>query len=179
MRIIGGEAGSRKIEAPKGIITRPTLDRVRETVFNVIQFRTANAHVLDLFAGSGAYGLEALSRGAEKAVFNDNNVSARNIVRRNIQALGYQERSEILKYDWDMALSSLHDRRLCFDLIFLDPPYRMPLDPVIEKISSLSLLSQSGIVIAEVGGHTPEIPGLMQINRIKKIGITTVLFISY
>ena len=95
MRIIGGEACSRQIDAPRGMDTRPTLDRVRETVFDVIQFHIAGAAVLDLFAGNGAYGLEALSRGASYVRFSDANRNAYNTLVSNIQLTRFEKQAQI------------------------------------------------------------------------------------
>ncbi len=177
MRIIGGEARSRQIDAPKGMDTRPTLDRVRETVFDVIQFQVAGADVLDLFAGSGAYGLEALSRGAQSAVFNDHSPAARRVIEKNIDRLGYREKAETIGLDAHKALDLLGERGLSFGLIFLDPPYRMSMDSVLSKILSLSLLSQNGIVIAEYSDISPAVPGGMTIFKAKKAGMTHIAFI--
>ena len=125
MRIIAGKARGRQIEAPEGRNTRPTLDRVRENLFNILQMRIRGASVLDLFAGSGALSLEAISRGAEKAVLCDNDRSANRIQHRNAEALGFSGQTEILLSDWKKAVRLLSDRGETFDLIFLDPPYRM------------------------------------------------------
>lgn len=179
MRIIGGEARSRQIDAPKGMDTRPTLDRVRETVFDVIQFRVSGAVVLDLFAGSGAYGLEALSRGAESALFNDNSTAARRVIESNIARLGYKARSELIGLDAGKALDLLGERGLSFDLIFLDPPYRMNMDGILDKILSLSLLRQNGIVIAEYSDIIPVPPEGLSICKVKRAGMTRVAFIRF
>ena len=125
MRIIAGKARGRQIEAPEGRNTRPTLDRVRENLFNILQMRIRGAAVLDLFAGSGALSLEAISRGAEKAVLCDNDRSANRTQHRNAEALGFSGQTEMLLSDWKKAVRLLSDRGETFDLIFLDPPYRM------------------------------------------------------
>ena len=106
MRIIAGKARGRQIEAPEGRNTRPTLDRVRENLFNILQMRIRGASVLDLFAGSGALSLEAISRGAEKAVLCDNDRSANRIQHRNAEALGFSGQTEILLSDWKKAYLS-------------------------------------------------------------------------
>lgn len=125
MRIIAGTAGSRKIETPKGRNTRPTLDRVRENLFNILQNRIRSAAVLDLFAGSGALSFESVSRGASFAVLCDSDREANRTERKNAETLGFTDRTEILCSDWKTALSSLKKREMVFDLVFLDPPYRM------------------------------------------------------
>ncbi len=126
MRIIGGEARSRLIDAPKGMDTRPTQDKVRESLFNILQWNIEGRHVLDLFAGSGALGLEAISRGADDAIFVDVSHHAAAVIQSNIEKLGFGDRAKVIKADWRTAISGLsshHNHR--FDLIFLDPPYKM------------------------------------------------------
>ena len=100
MRIISGTARNRRIEAPEGRNTRPTLDRVRENLFNILQMKTPSSVVLDLFAGSGALSLEALSRGASFAVMCDSDRNASRVERKNTEALGFSERAEIFCCDW-------------------------------------------------------------------------------
>lgn len=123
MRIIAGEARSRTIEAPAGRDTRPTLDRVRENLFNILQQQVRGARVLDLFSGSGALALEALSRGAKSAVMVDVDPAAIRCIRANTEKLRYTDRAQILHCDWRQALSRLTGQQ--FDLVLLDPPYAM------------------------------------------------------
>ena len=125
MRIIAGEARGRTIEAPAGLHTRPTLDRVRENLFNMIQYDIPGSRVLDLFAGSGALSLEALSRGALFAVLNDADRNACSVQQRNIAALKYEERTKQIHGDWHTALLQLQKENTVFDIVFLDPPYSM------------------------------------------------------
>lgn len=126
MRIIAGEARGRIIEAPAGNRTRPTLDRVRENLFNMIQGEIPDSAVLDLFAGSGALSLEALSRGAASAVLVDSDRSASTIQKKNISRLRYDTKARIIQAEWHDALTVLRRERLSFDIVFLDPPYAMP-----------------------------------------------------
>ena len=148
MRIIGGEARGRKIEAPAGRNTRPTLDRVRENLFNMIQADVAGSRVLDLFAGSGALSLEALSRGAESAVMADIDRRATEVQRRNIEALGYRSRTDVRTCDWYRTLQDLQNEHACFDLVFLDPPYAMnDLTEVFRNL--IPLVTADSIVILE------------------------------
>lgn len=125
MRIIAGEARGRLIEAPSGLHTRPTLDRVRENLFNMIQYEVPGACVLDLFAGSGALSLEALSRGASCAVLNDIDRNAYSVQKKNITALKYENKTKQLLYDWRTALIQLQTEKRLFHIVFLDPPYSM------------------------------------------------------
>jgi 16S rRNA (guanine966-N2)-methyltransferase len=135
MRIIAGEFRGRRIEAPPGESTRPMLDRVREALFSTVQDWMDGARVLDLFAGSGSLGLEALSRGAESARFVERSAAALSVLRRNVQALGVGERVEIVRGNalqpatWADDLAADGAR---FDVVFFDPPYAM-LDASIER----------------------------------------------
>ena len=122
MRIISGQARGRKLATLEGENTRPTLDRTREALFNILQTRVRGAKVLDLFAGSGALGLEALSRGAQSAVFCDVSRQACAVIQKNIEALRAQDRSRLLCCDAMDALARLAGES--FDVVFLDPPYR-------------------------------------------------------
>ena len=125
MRIIAGEAGGRIIEAPKGMNTRPTLDRVRENIFNMIQQDVPDSTVLDLFAGSGAMSLEALSRGASRAVLVDSDRNANAVQKKNIETLRYGTRAKAMLCDWRQAAERLRKDGEKFDLVILDPPYAM------------------------------------------------------
>ena len=148
MRIIAGIARNRRIEAPEGRNTRPTLDRVRENLFNILQTRIRDSSVLDLFAGSGALSFEALSRGAERAVMCDIDRNASRIEHQNCELLGFSDRAEIFCCDWKTATRNLTERQDKFDLIFLDPPYRMTdLREIAENIFHLT--EDDGLVIVE------------------------------
>ncbi|MBR3429136.1 MAG: 16S rRNA (guanine(966)-N(2))-methyltransferase RsmD [Clostridia bacterium] len=148
MRIIAGEARSRIIEAPEGRNTRPTLDRVRENLFNILQTRIKGTVVLDLFAGSGALSFEAISRGAVKAVLCDCDRKANRTECKNADALGFSDRCEIFCCDWKTAVKNLKDRKIVFNFVFLDPPYEMTdLREVLESLEPL--LDQDGMIIVE------------------------------
>ena len=125
MRIIAGSARSRLILAPQGQDTRPTLDRVRESLFSILLPHTRGAKVLDLFAGSGALALEALSRGAEFALMVDSDRQAHQAEKSNVQALGFEKNARVVLMDWRQALLNVAPEYAPFDLVFLDPPYRM------------------------------------------------------
>ncbi len=148
MRIIAGTARGRKIEAPEGKNTRPTLDRVRENLFNILQMKIRGSRVLDLFAGSGALSIEALSRGAESATLVDSDRNANRIQKKNLESLGFAGQAEVMLRDWKQAAAELIREGRQFDLVFLDPPYRMTdlreVFSVLEK-----LLAEDGIVILE------------------------------
>ena len=178
MRIIAGRFGSRRIEAPKGMDTRPTLDQTRESMFNVLQGETEGARVLDLFAGSGALGLEALSRGAVRAVFCDTGREAVKVLRANIAALGVGDETRVLVEDCFAALDRLASEEERFDLIFLDPPYTRDAGPVMKKILSDNLLSDSGLIVLERDARTAlSIPEGLRVRRSKVYGRTALDFI--
>ena len=148
MRIIAGEARGRQIEAPSGLHTRPTLDRVRENLFNMIQYEVSGSCVLDLFAGSGALSLEALSRGASYAVLNDIDRNAYSVQRKNIAALKYEDRTKQFHSDWRSTLLQLQEENRYFDLVFLDPPYSM-LDLTEVFSGLLPLITNDTLIIVE------------------------------
>lgn len=156
MRIIAGSMGGRTIEAPKGRDTRPTLDRVRESLFGILQFDLPGRRVLDLFAGSGSLGLEALSRGAAYAYFCDRDRAAQQAVSRNIAGLGVQEQAQLLPVSYEAAIAMLAQRGVLVDLVLLDPPYAGGLYE-----NALALLLQSGILAPGcilAAEHSPKAP---------------------
>jgi 16S rRNA (guanine966-N2)-methyltransferase len=129
MRIISGESKGRKIKSPKGRVIRPTLDRVREAIFDIIGNRVVGATILDLFAGTGSFGLEALSRGAKRVTFCEKARAIRVILEENISSLGYNDKCNIIKGD---ALKIKTKDR--YDVIFADPPYEKNLIYKVLKI---------------------------------------------
>ena len=148
LRIIAGSARGRRFEAPEGRDTRPTLDRVRENLFNMMQGRCPEARVLDLFAGSGALSLEALSRGAAFAVMADRDREASRIERKNVESLGFGEKTRLMLSPWEKTLGTLERDGERFDLIFLDPPYAMTdLREMTERL--IPLMTEEGWIILE------------------------------
>ncbi len=123
MRIIAGAFRGRRLHAPKGAKIRPTIDRVREAVFNIIASEVRDAQVLDLFAGTGAMGIEALSRGAARCVFVDQSVEAVRLVRENLELCGARDRALVIRDAVPSAIRGLAARGNLFSLIFIDPPY--------------------------------------------------------
>ena len=150
MRIIAGEARGRTLLAPKGMDTRPTQDYVRESLFNILRLQLEQAQVLDLFAGSGALALEAVSRGATHAVLVDMAPTAIACIQKNVEALRYQEQTAVLRADWRMALDRLAVQQQRFSLVFLDPPYRMTdTDTVCQRLAACNLLYPGALVVVE------------------------------
>ena len=158
MRIIGGIYKSRVLAEFAGNNVRPTSDRAREALFNILAFSVRGARVLDLFAGSGALGLESLSRGAKEVVFNDVATSSIAVLKKNIAILK-AENTRVYNYDFATCLDCVIG---AFDLIFLDPPYRFDYGKkALEKIAQKGLLSENGIAMYESGApFEGEIDGL-------------------
>ena len=147
MLIITGEYKGRRLETPKDNSVRPTSDKVKEAIFSIIAFDVAESVCVDLFAGTGNLGLEALSRGAKRCYFGDKSRESIALVRRNVNSCGAQEKSIILLGEYQKVLSSLKEQA---DLFFLDPPYRKGLMiDCIEKIAQGGLLRQNGLIVAE------------------------------
>ncbi len=170
MRIIAGQCRSRTIRAPRGMDTRPTYDRVRETIFDILQFDVPGADVLDLYAGSGAMALESLSRGARRAVMCDSDGEAVQTAAENAEALGLKEKCEILHTADRSALMTLESRGDSFDLVFLDPPYRMDTTSVMAMIVSGGLLRPGGVITAEFRENLPGTPEGFTVWKDKRIG---------
>lgn len=157
MRVIAGAVKGRKLKSIEGSGTRPTTDRVKESVFNIIQFDIEGRNVLDLFAGTGQMGIEALSRGAVSAVFVDQKKEAVRAVTDNIALTGYGDSAEVIQQDALVFLSGCEKK---FELIFLDPPYDSGLlKKSLKAIATFDILSISGIIVCETSAESvlPEI----------------------
>lgn len=179
MRIIAGKYRSRKILAPSGVETRPTLDRIRESLFNILGQRCKEAVVLDLFAGSGALGLEAISRGAKQAVFCDISLAAVEAIRTNIASLAEHSNTRLMQMDWHTAVRQLECEKVVFDIVFLDPPYKMTAAPVIEVIANAGLLNKNALIILEHDRRTQvELSEMCQIVDQRHYGDTEVSLIA-
>lgn len=155
MRIIAGKYKSRRLAAPEGAETRPTSDRLRETLFNVVSSKMADSVWLDLFAGSGAVGLEALSRGARMAYFVEVSSSAARAIRGNLAGLKIEDGFEVIEREAAVALRMLDAQAVDCDFCFLDPPYRKMADyeQVLGFLSQSRLLHPETLVIAEHDKH--------------------------
>lgn len=151
MRITGGALRGRKLITPKSSSIRPMRDQVRSALFSILGELVPRSRFLDLFAGTGSVGLEALSRGASLAVFVDESCEAISIVERNLQELGLTSRAEVLRDDVFRALERLHRRGERFDLAFIGPPYGQNLaHKTLERLGELSLLDDDAVVVTEV-----------------------------
>lgn len=151
MHIIAGERRGAQLFAPKGMDTRPTQAKVKESLFNIIQAYVPEARVLDLFAGSGNLALEALSRGAQSAVMVDMDREAASCIRCNVEKLRFTEHTQLYKCDWHQAISQMRAAgEKPFDLVFLDPPYRMTeLNEMCAALADGGLLAQDCMLVLE------------------------------
>lgn len=154
LRIIGGEFKNRLLKAPKNLKTRPTLAVLRKAVFDMLQFTIADSRFLDLFAGSGLMGIEALSRGASHAVFIDNDRIAVRCIEENLKLLGLQERADVYLLEANAALSKCVKKNSLFDVIYIDPPYKLSqetpiLQDLLHFIDTHSLLAPGGSLLIE------------------------------
>jgi 16S rRNA (guanine966-N2)-methyltransferase len=181
MRIIAGKYRGRRLQAVPGWKTRPTADRIREALFDILGETVRRARVLDLFAGTGALGLEALSRGAARAVLVENDPAARAAIGANIAALGVTA-AELLPLDAGFALSRLGEKGEKFDLALADPPYRTrEAENLLALIERFAILVRDGVAAIE---HAPEVepllpgPGWRMLKR-KKYGRTVLSFYIY
>ena len=175
MRIIGGKYRSRVLAEFKGEEVRPTSDRAKEALFNILSLKIPLSRVLDLFSGSGALGIECLSRGASKAVFNDKRAESVKLLKTNLQKLGVdQQQVEIFSHDYLVCLAQVKG---AFDLIFLDPPYIQEFGVLaLKEIARRNLLSEKGIVVYERDrSFEGAIDGLEQFDE-RKYGRTYFTF---
>ena len=151
MRIITGSAKGKKLVTLEGEATRPTSERIKEAIFSSIQFEVEDRRVLDLFAGSGQMGLEALSRGAERATFIDSSREAMDIVKQNAKTTGFFEKSHYLVSDWRNYIRKASGREQ-YDLVFVDPPYAMQCcADAAEALAKASLVIPGALVVLESG----------------------------
>lgn len=178
VRIIAGEMRGRTLYAPAGMDTRPTQDKVRESLFNILRFDVAQARVLDLFAGSGALSLEAVSRGAQSAVAVDMSRDAAACIRRNVQAARAEDRVRLLPMDYRRAMDQLAARGEQFDLVFLDPPYRMVhTGEMAAQLYEKGLLAPTCIVVIEHAREAaPVLTPPLQAYDERTYGQTKILF---
>ena len=154
MRIISGYAKGIRLKTPKGMKTRPTADRVKESVFGILGGKIEDAAVLDLFSGSGALGLEALSRGAANATLVDKNAESIKIIKENAELTKMGSVAVVCREDVFQALKRLENANVVFDLIFCDPPYNLGLAPkTLQALDSFGLLSESGVLVLEHSRH--------------------------
>lgn len=173
-RIIAGMARGIQLAVPEGLDTRPTSDSRKEAVFSSIQFELPGCRFLDLFAGSGAAGLEALSRGAEHAVFVESGRQAVDCIHKNLTKTKLQAKGRVLAEDVLSALSRLAREQAQFDVIFLDPPYRRGYEELVcREVMEKGLLAEDGLIVVESAVETEfAVPQGMSITKSKSYRIT-------
>ncbi len=182
MRVISGTARGKKLISLEGLETRPTLDRVKEAVFNILQFDIKNANILDLFSGSGALAIEALSRGASSAVLCDSSNKAIKIINKNLELTKVKDKARVINKDYIETLKILKDETKKFDIIFLDPPYKSDYVVIsIQKILQGNLLNKNGIIVVETNDEN-KIEDIKNIKSIefydtRRYGIVHIIFI--
>src|SRR5512134_3252614 len=146
MRVTGGTGRGKRLKAPPGLGVRPTSDKVKQALFNILGQKVAGAAFLDLFAGAGGIGIEALSRGAGRVVFVDGSRRSLEVIRENIEQTGLGDRAEVVASRAEAYLRRTTER---FDILFFDPPYAEELKPLLDLISGAGILRPGAIVIAE------------------------------
>jgi len=173
-RILAGHGKGRRLKSPRGLETRPTGARVRQTLFDILTPVLSGARFLDAFAGSGAVGLEALSRGALRVVLVDTSAPAVAAIQENARALANLGGDvQVFRQDARVALGAFADQGVRFDVVYLDPPYAGDLyEPLLEQIGAMGLLAEGGVAVAEHFHKTvlPETIGGLERARIVRVG---------
>jgi len=155
MRVIAGKARRLLLKTTEGLDTRPTTDRIKETLFNMLQNDVPGSYFLDLFSGSGGIGIEALSRGAEKAYFVENNKKAVTCIRDNLEFTKLKEDAVVMECDCLSALRRLEGRGIVFDLIFMDPPYHKGYEiQVLQQLKDSQIVGEDTRIIIEASLNT-------------------------
>jgi len=179
LRVIGGTARGVPLKSPDPKNTRPTMDRTKESLFNILMPYISDARVLDLFSGSGSLGIESLSRGAKEAVFVDNSKNCRNIIIENLKKTRLEDRSTVIAMDVTKAIKLLSSRNAKFDIIFMDPPYNMNfIAKTIQNIVEFDIIAEEGILACEhhVDEPAPDSIGSLTKVRTKEYGETIYSF---
>ena len=180
MRIISGKARGTKLYTLEGTAKRPTLDRVKESLFNIIQNDIEDSTILDLFSGSGAIGLEFLSRGAKRAVLCDNSKDAIKIIKKNVQKTHFEEKAEVYNMEFTKSIERLQNQK--FDIIYIDPPYDTDFIKIsIEKIIEYKLINEKTKIIVETDDETRILNQIekmdVEITDKRKYGRATIIFL--
>ncbi|WP_379136460.1 16S rRNA (guanine(966)-N(2))-methyltransferase RsmD [Paenibacillus sp. sgz500958] len=182
MRVVSGSAKGRPLKSVPGNGTRPTTDKVKEAVFSMIGPYFEGGAALDLFAGTGGLGIEALSRGMERAVFVDMEPKSIETIRANLKATGFESRAEVYRNDAGRALSALEKRGRAFELVFLDPPYRLKSgDELMSSMAAKGLLEEAAVIVLEHESayvYPEDIPGFRRLRQ-AVYGETTISIYKY
>ena len=170
LKIIAGQFKGRLLKTPKGSTTRPSQSMLREALFNICQDCIADTSFLDLFAGSGAIGFEALSRGASHVTFVEKDKGAIQCIRENIALLKVETEAILYPVDYRVALKRLHKDQTRFDIVYVDPPYRQQIEPILEDLIRSDVLKPSSLLLVEQHSLHPKTysaPGIGCINTRK------------
>lgn len=179
MRIIAGELRGRKLDQLEGMEIRPTTDRVKEALFNMLSFQLPDCTFLDLFAGTGGIGIEACSRGAKEVVFIDESAKSIKVLKANLEKFKIIDRVQVYNTDYINAISKLAADHRKFDIIFIDPPYLKGFaQNALTQISDKDLLNTDGTIVVEhdLEDGMPETSGMLELVRQKKYGKTILSF---
>ncbi|HEU0265295.1 MAG TPA: 16S rRNA (guanine(966)-N(2))-methyltransferase RsmD [Geobacterales bacterium] len=182
MRIIGGTARGRRLLTPKDNRIRPTADRVKESLFNILSSQLGSLHgltVVDIFAGTGNLGLEAVSRGASRCYFIDNNRHSTELIQRNLEHVGFADQGEVVIADVRQALVTLERRGVKVDIVFMDPPYGQGLAAAtLEELAARNLLTPHSVVVVETDRHEAldDVIGPLTNSDRRRYGDTTIHF---
>lgn len=182
MRITGGELKGRRVKGPQGRFLRPTSERVRKAIFDLLAPHDIKGRVLDLFAGSGALGFEALSRGAQEVIFVEKDKGVADLIKENIKLLELEGRAKVLNMEAKKSLRVLAEKGLVFDLILMDPPYKdyAKIGLILDEIKSKKLLAPEGLVVLEHSSREKPLQASgWRLLSYRRYGDTTVsIFIS-
>jgi len=172
-RIIAGSGKGRRLQAPKGLATRPTGARVKKTLFDILAPRLPGCRFLDAFAGSGGIGLEALSRGASRVVMVESSAAAVAAIKDNLELLrGQGGEGQVFRQDARIALAALADTGVRFHVVYLDPPYESDLyEPFLEQIGETGLLEKEGVVVAEHFHKRPLPEKIGRLSRTRQVRV--------
>ena len=183
MRVISGKARGTKLNSIESLSTRPTLDRVKESLFNIIQNKIPESIVLDLFAGSGAIGIECISRGCMYAYFGEKSHDTAKMIYQNLEKTKFLNSAVVIEKDYLQVLKMLSKEKITFDIIYIDPPYRENLAVnATKEILALNLLSEDGIIVIETDDEERELNKLKEIQvnvyDLRKYGRASLIFLN-
>ncbi len=182
MRVIAGKAKGRLLAAPEGKNTRPITSKIKEALFSSLQMQLADARFLDLFAGSGSIGIEAMSRGAKKVVFVEKGREAVNIIKKNLAACRFSDGYELYQDDVFARIRWLKEKGYLFDIIYLDPPFTVDeiFLPVMEALDEADLLDGGGVIVIRTSREKdmPDTIGKLKKFKLKTYGISRVHYYS-
>lgn len=179
MRVIAGSAKGHKLDSPVGWDTRPTTDRIKESLFNMLSPRLYDCRFLDLFSGTGAIGIEALSRGARQAVFAEQNKDCASILMKNLIHTKLQDKGLLFTMDVASTLNLLAKQKEPFDIIFLDPPYHSSLaEATLHQLSNSHLLQPNGLLVLEHSSQEPVVYPGWNVDKEKIYKTTKLTFLT-